>query len=207
MKFKEGDRVRLVSAFRCQGDTLHTDNGLNDRLRQVSSHGPDVVIGTVLGKRSSRFETVVSVAFDSTQHEKGLDLYVDEEVLELEVAPATNEEVDAAINSILNVRPDLSPRVIRDGKVAVIVSPGFGAGWSTWTDEPKVSVFAPDVVAWIEAGKPLVDLDDTFGHYGYTGGLRDAEIQWLPVGTRFQIDEYDGSEQLVVLSPDYGHIA
>ena len=23
-------------------------------------------------------------------------------------------------------------KVIRDGKVAVVVSPGFGAGWSTW---------------------------------------------------------------------------
>ena len=24
-------------------------------------------------------------------------------------------------------------KVIRDGKVAVLVSPGFGAGWSTWS--------------------------------------------------------------------------
>lgn len=98
-------------------------------------------------------------------------------------------------------------RVERDGKVAVIVSPGFGAGWSTWADDLPNSVFAPDVVAWIEAGKPDVELDDTFGEYGYTGGLGDAEIEWVPKGSRFIIDEYDGSETLHILGPDYGYIA
>ena len=29
----------------------------------------------------------------------------------------------------------MSDKVIRDGKVAVIISPGFGAGWSTWADD------------------------------------------------------------------------
>jgi len=26
-------------------------------------------------------------------------------------------------------------KYIRDGKVAVLYSPGFGAGWSTWNDD------------------------------------------------------------------------
>jgi len=26
----------------------------------------------------------------------------------------------------------MKDRVIRDGRVAVVYSPGFGAGWSTW---------------------------------------------------------------------------
>jgi hypothetical protein len=102
---------------------------------------------------------------------------------------------------------DPLPRVERDGKVAVIVSPGYGAGWSTRADKPG-AVFAPDVVAWIETGKPAVDLEQQFGHYGYTGGLRDATIEWVPKGTRFHIDEgVDGSESLVVVGPDYGYVA
>lgn len=97
-------------------------------------------------------------------------------------------------------------RVVRDGKVAVLVSPGFGAGWSTWADEDG-AVFAPDVVAWVEAGKPEIDEDEVFGHYGYVGGLHDVQIEWVPVGTRFTIDEYDGSESLTILGPDYGYVA
>lgn len=99
-------------------------------------------------------------------------------------------------------------KVVRDGKVAVLVSPHFGAGWSTWADDAEAAVFAPDVVGWIEAGKPDdVDLEETFGHYGYLGGLSDVMIEWLPVGTRFHIDEYDGAESLIVLGPDYGYVA
>ena len=105
-----------------------------------------------------------------------------------------------------NDAPSVSP-VIRDGKVAVLVSPGFGAGWSTWADYPEAALYAPDVVEWIEAGKPDDGTDEAFEKYGYTGGLRDIEIEWLPLGTRFKIDEYDGSESLTILSPDYGYVA
>ena len=97
------------------------------------------------------------------------------------------------------------PKVERDGKVAVIVSPGHGAGWSTWADKAEVALFAPDVVAWIEAGKP--GGVDAFEGYGYTGGLDQAEVEWVPKGSRFIINEYDGSESLTILGPDFGHLA
>ena len=31
---------------------------------------------------------------------------------------------------------------------------------------------------------------------GYAGGAEDVEIEWVPVGTKFVISEYDGSESL-----------
>jgi hypothetical protein len=96
-------------------------------------------------------------------------------------------------------------KVIRDGKVAVLVSGGFGAGWSTWADESEAAVFAPDVVAWVEGGK--VGSVDQFKHYGYMGGLRDVRIEWVNVGDRFYIEEYDGSESLHVVGPDFGFVA
>lgn len=97
--------------------------------------------------------------------------------------------------------------VVRDGKVAVLVSPGFGAGWSTWADGSEAALYDPAVVAWIEAGKPDIDIEAAFGHHGYLGGLRDVVIEWVPIGTRFMIDEYDGAESLTILSPDFGYVA
>ena len=89
-------------------------------------------------------------------------------------------------------------KVIRDGKVAVIVSPGWGAGWSTW-DDRKIC-FDPIIVKWIEGGKVG---DPPLDHYGksapYSGGLRDAEIHWIDEGTSFRITEYDGYESLEVI--------
>lgn len=90
-------------------------------------------------------------------------------------------------------------KVIRDGKVAVLYSPGYGAGWSTWNTSIPALVFDPDVVAWVEAGKvgPLPDLQAKYGtDYIYDGGAADLEIRWIPVGTKFYIDEYDGYESI-----------
>lgn len=99
-------------------------------------------------------------------------------------------------------------KVVRDGKVAVIVSPGFGAGWSTWASSDIASriVFDPDVVAWIEAGKvgPLPDIGSKYGdedHF-YDGGAEDLTIYWVPIGQKFRIEEYDGHETLR-LEEDY----
>lgn len=47
-------------------------------------------------------------------------------------------------------------KVIRDGKVAVLYSPGYGAGWTTWTYDSKlheVMLFHPLIVEKVESGK------------------------------------------------------
>ena len=105
----------------------------------------------------------------------------------------------------------MSEKVVRDGKVAVLLSPGYGAGWSTWADHKEAAVFAPEVVAWVEAGKPreaYLENEERWGtEFGYLGGMDDLEIEWLPVGTRFEIEEYDGSESLRILTPTDGYVA
>ena len=98
-------------------------------------------------------------------------------------------------------------KVVRDGRVAVIVSPGYGAGWSTWAQDRNVC-FDPILVEWIEKGKVG---DPPLDHYGdsapYCGGLRDAVIRWIPQGTGFEITDYDGSESLRYLDADEWMIA
>ena len=96
-------------------------------------------------------------------------------------------------------------KVIRNGQVAVLISPGYGAGWSTWCDDNQreTALFDKRLVEAVEAGvediEPLAK--EIFGdsNYFYCGGWRDIKIIWLPIGTRFRIDEYDGSETLRTL--------
>ncbi len=94
-------------------------------------------------------------------------------------------------------------KVVRDGRVAVLVSRGFGAGWSSWARDDYAArvLFDPGVVAWVEGGKvgevPVDQYEDM-----YTGGAEDLEIVWVPEGAQFRIHEYDGSERLILASEE-----
>jgi hypothetical protein len=85
---------------------------------------------------------------------------------------------------------------IVNGMVAVLYSPGFGAGWYSWnTDVPEL-LYDPMIVDMVEANR----FDELASFMAikypgvYTGGMKDLKIQWVPEGTLFKIDEYDGSE-------------
>ena len=91
-------------------------------------------------------------------------------------------------------------KVIKDGKVAVIISPGYGAGWSTWNNVAYGNelVFDPMLVDMI-----LNNKKDEFETYIamrypdlYNTGFDELAVQWVPVGTVFRIHEYDGNESI-----------
>ena len=92
-------------------------------------------------------------------------------------------------------------KVIKDGKVAILVSPGFGAGWSTWMDgETKErATFCPALVNALLAHASYTDVLEIAEREfpkEYLGGLGDLKVMWLPEGEQFYIHEYDGSESL-----------
>ena len=96
-------------------------------------------------------------------------------------------------------------------EVAVLISGGFGAGWST--DNPECSsvlLFHKDIVkfilenpaetcvdaqAWDEELEGLV-VGLIGDDYVYMGGAENLEVRWLPEGTPFIVTEYDGAESL-----------
>ena len=91
-------------------------------------------------------------------------------------------------------------RVAEDGsnEVAVLISYGFGAGWSTWGYESKETLlFHKDLVQLVldgkneEAGKLAEKMTDA-----YAGGAEQLEVVWIPEGTQFWVHEYDGAESL-----------
>jgi hypothetical protein len=90
-------------------------------------------------------------------------------------------------------------KVVRDGKVAVLYSPGFGAGWSTWASEhAKDITFDPVIVGYVENEKwPELETYVTMRYPElYTGGMHSLTIAWIKEGTLFRISEYDGSESI-----------
>jgi hypothetical protein len=90
-------------------------------------------------------------------------------------------------------------KIIRDGKVAVLYSPGFGAGWYSWNSQYPECLFDPEIVVAVENGdlNKVSDLAIEKWENFYTGGSDDLKIEWLPEGTAFRIDEYDGSESII----------
>jgi hypothetical protein len=95
-------------------------------------------------------------------------------------------------------------KVIRDGMVAVLYSPGYGAGWYTWNSKYPTLIFHPLIVEMVENGKELeITTEWIEKNINISGispwGVEGLEIKWLPVGTRFIIKEYDGSESIQLL--------
>ena len=92
-------------------------------------------------------------------------------------------------------------KIVRDGMVAVAVSGGFGAGWSTWNHISPMDARFNQLFLDGKADEVVRICDDE--KLGDANGQRDVEIEWVPVGTRFVINEYDGSESLMTID-DFG---
>jgi hypothetical protein len=90
-------------------------------------------------------------------------------------------------------------KLIRDGKVAVIISPEYGAGWYTWHGVEEL-LYDPEVVRMIENGVDSQDImnycNETYGENHYYGGATCLRLVWMDEGTEFKIDEYDGLESV-----------
>ena len=91
-----------------------------------------------------------------------------------------------------------------NGKVAVLYSPGFGAGWSSWNRESPEIIFDPSIAKFVEKEKweELKVYVELKYPSIYTGGLRDLQVAWIPEGTLFKINEYDGSESIELKEND-----
>ena len=95
-------------------------------------------------------------------------------------------------------------KLIDNGKVAVLYSPGFGAGWSTWNQEVPEIIFDPAIVKFVENDQ-MAELNTyvKLKYLGlYTGGMKDLAIAWVPVGSLFKINEYDGGESVELKESD-----
>lgn len=105
-------------------------------------------------------------------------------------------------------------KVVREGKTAVLYSPGYGAGWSTWNESHKeILLFHPRLVDAVEKGEhseqQMIELlRELLGDVKiYAGGASDLQICWVTQGARFTVYEYDGFEEIDIISDTFGFIA
>jgi hypothetical protein len=97
-------------------------------------------------------------------------------------------------------------KVIKDGKVAVIYSPGYGSGWFSWNSRFPEILFHPKLVELVlenrhneitrEFVKDLLGIDsETYFFMG--SSANQLEVIWLDEGTKFYVRVYDGSEDII----------
>ena len=107
----------------------------------------------------------------------------------------------------------------KEGKVGVLISGGYGAGWSTWANnndrefllfDRGLVALALDKEAAYESRDFGVNFDklidksyrdvEEYLHANdrdpYTGGWDGVSVTWMDPGTEFIVEEYDGSESL-----------
>lgn len=94
-------------------------------------------------------------------------------------------------------------KIEKEGRVAVLYSPGLGVGWSTWANHNQKEALCMDArivgpfVAGDKAGAVAAavamfpDLD--------TGGAYDLQVLWIEKGKAFEVEEYDGAESVHVI--------
>lgn len=108
------------------------------------------------------------------------------------------------------------------GEIGVMVSHGYGAGWSTWAGNIDIALDSRIIEKYLELKKDeqkcheinhaVNDNSSTLEFkeflkelgYGdvYLGGLIDCTIEFVPENSLIRIDEYDGAETLVVGTTD-----
>jgi hypothetical protein len=97
-------------------------------------------------------------------------------------------------------------KVIQYGRVAVIYSPGWGSGWSTENPNHPECMFDPETVAWVENNfvGPMPDFAAKWGEcFNYHAAeAQELLIFWVPVGSLFRVNNYDGSEGVEVFNAE-----
>ena len=102
-----------------------------------------------------------------------------------------------------------------DGRVAVLVCPDWGSGWSSSEPQAALKEFLlfdrrlVELVMRKASEEEARQMMQTLGiePMPYLGGWKDLEIVWVTPGTQFRIHEYDGNETLVRLDAETYHIA
>jgi hypothetical protein len=96
-------------------------------------------------------------------------------------------------------------KYIKDGKVAVLYSPDYGAGWYSWNSNNEELLFDKEIVEAVLADNRELAAEIAKKKYdAYTGGAKNLQIEWIDEGTQFEVEEYDGYESIHIIgSRDY----
>lgn len=89
-----------------------------------------------------------------------------------------------------------------NGEVGILISRGFGAGWSTcdYNHGYDIAMDKRIIEKWLTSpnSDEMKEFLNSIGYEGiYMGGYKNLYLEFIEPGTLFYIDEYDGAESLV----------
>lgn len=90
-------------------------------------------------------------------------------------------------------------KYIVNDRVAVLITPDYGTGWSTLNKKYPQILFDPNIVAMVitnHTGDEMLEYLKATYPKGYFGGLDALKVCWVDVGRQFVIHEYDGLESI-----------
>ena len=93
-------------------------------------------------------------------------------------------------------------------QIGIIYSPNYGAGWSPWNGEELA--LDQTLAHMLNRNASKNDIESyckTMYPDAYLGGLEDCIVEWVNKGTLFRIEEYDGSESLILDGQDTWQVA
>ena len=106
-------------------------------------------------------------------------------------------------------------KLIRNGKLAVLYSPGYGGGFSTWCYKHKVEIATDSrIVKRVlkeeeEEEFNEIKIEDLLKSLGYDESLgynvnaaKNLQVAWVPVGSLWCVEEEDGNEYVNILTID-----
>jgi hypothetical protein len=109
-----------------------------------------------------------------------------------------------------------SKLVDTENQVAILYSSGYGAGWASWNCEHTLQIATDSrIIQYRFFGKNYSKMNFEkfmtqiigFEIAPYDGGFKSTQVEFIPEGTMFRINEYDGSESIEVFDPNKFMIA
>ena len=109
-------------------------------------------------------------------------------------------------------------------QVAVLVSPGYGSGFSTWNENKEIAYDSRVIQLWMdhphkeercrtELSNPdeeTVYISQQLESFGYKNawlcGWHQIELQWVDSDSFFRVSDYDGSEYIEILNIEQDYI-
>lgn len=88
----------------------------------------------------------------------------------------------------------------KNGRVAVLYSPGYGAGWYTWNADYEGLIFDREIVEAVLTGD--IKYAKSIAAKKYPSaylGADQLEVTWILEGQAFEINEYDGNESIHII--------
>jgi len=87
------------------------------------------------------------------------------------------------------------------GEIGVIVSGGFGAGWSSWNSSHRDFLTMDKTLVEMCLQQATIEKVENYLESHdidiYLGGWEDCHVEYIPPNTHFNIYEYDGSESIM----------